>query len=1390
MRQRPRFRNFDLRLEAAEPDGCAISVSSSPAGETARPARAPRPPQDPSLLTLFSNEPRCDEGCLRRAGQLLADFLLSPGAVRDLYQRSLGMAQSEGFSLRLRLNILPPELSALPWECAYDESAHEYFALNPRFSLVRYHSLMLPADSVTSLTPIPILMVVASPSGLAPIAAAEEVANLTGAVAELCQQGKAVLDVLFSGPDRERQAIKMRIVQHEAVNLLEGGACLDDLSRALKRGYRVLHFVGHGAFSSGVGGLLALAGAQGQAEYVDATRLARAVREQMVAAVVLNVCESATDDTVRSFMGLAPNLIQAGIPAVIAMQHSISDAGALCFSRQVYRALAAGDPLDAAVTDARKTMSAAPEVRLGEWAIPVLFMRAEHGLLWEVDPQRRVVVERMDALGRMAADTAAHDRTAAGRLLAQGVGRYAERLRQLADSRGAYGSAQPYKGLLAYQLGDAHLFFGRERAISELLDRLQRGPLTILHAESGAGKTSLLQAGITPRLIADGHLPIHLRPYNSNPALALKRALLPELRDAPDLAAMSLREFLLRVTGLLEPEAQLYVLLDQFEEFFTELERDERTAFVAELVDCVADPLLNVRWLLALRSEAFSNLANFEPGIRNPFENNWRLERLTRAEAEAVVAQPAARFGVTYEPDLMRLLLDDLDKDGVAPPQAQLVCQALYAERPPGAAVITRSLYDSLGGARGILQGHLERVLRRDLPPEQRVAAQLMLEALVSSDVRRVLRTRDELAAELSLRHVPPETADAVLERLLESRLLRIQESGSAGEKVAYELAHDYLATQIEVSPEGRGRKAAQELLVRELLSFKLHGTRLHPRALEVIGAHVDSLVIDRAAAELLVRSAFETGFGLDQWLARVPADLACQVLLEGLMDTDSELRVRAAQHLQADCDDEIVSALADRFIQDDVAEVREAAITALAARAPGRARALALAGLRHDDPGRRAEAAACLQLFPDHETVQALFAVVAQDEDKHAWTTALRVLSARATRPFLDDWRPLRRASAARQVAVYNLLTEWRTPRPLAYHLHTLPALAQQYLKSKWRENWPSFIGAGLALAVMAYFVLALWQGWPPFPARWTRVPDTPAVGFSTLDVVDGRVYAGTFDYGLARREPDGRWAFGLRAGLPTGDPARKSDPASNVHAIYDLAVAPDAPDRVFALVADAGVFVTEDAGGSWTQIGAGVVPTDTLFAAIDAHGQYVLVAESTAGLYGSDDLGQTWRRLSGEGELPDSGFRIVRFASKGEVYVGGPDGVYRGEGAFPFTWQKLIGVPSAFFLAVGSDGRLFLALGVDRPAQAACYDPSNGLLTVQTYVAENITAVHSDPSLPDRFWVATTGGVHVLSCDPSTSGAPFLAQGIFDLIPVPLPDGSFTWLQASDKGLYQPPR
>lgn len=445
--------------------------------------------------------------------------------------------------------------------------------------------------------------------------------------------------------------------------------------------------------------------------------------------------------------------------------------------------------------------------------------------------------------------------------LARGVSVYAERLRTNAtktDDRGG-----PYKGLLEYRLSDTEIFFGRERAIGEVLLHLDRNPLTVLHSESGTGKTSLLQAGVSARLIVNGHLPIYCRPYDVSPAQAIKQALLPNLSQTPGLSSASLRDFLWQVCNVLGANTTLYILLDQFEEFFLHLDETQRAAFVRELAECLNDAGLNVRWLLALRSEFFGQLANFRPRISSPFENDYRLNRLTRDEAEAVIAKPADRYGVSFAAGLIDTLLDDLGKTDITPPQIQLVCSALYGELGD-AKTITRELYEREGGAAGILRGHLERVLNR-VPATQRPAARRLLEALISSEPRRIIRTRADLVAELKKLSVAPEVFDAVLDQLIQSRLIRVEgESADAGE-VSYELAHDYLLDEIKLDPAVQARKAAQELLDREVQSYQRYGTLLSDDKLAILQPRRGELVVSDASRALLDKSerAFRRRRGL-----------------------------------------------------------------------------------------------------------------------------------------------------------------------------------------------------------------------------------------------------------------------------------------------------------------------------------------------------------------------------------------------------------------------------------------------------------------------------------------------------------------------------------------------
>jgi hypothetical protein len=385
MADRPVFNNFDLHIGMASDHAYPLSVLYSPAGETAEPVPVAMAYNDQTMTNWLTRLSRLavDRDGLVALGRRLASYLLPAGQVRDLYQRSLGLTEAKQLNLRIRLRISPPELAALPWEFAYDDSVADFFVLNPRTVLVRYHSEPVSPLPVTSHVPVPLLVLVSNPSGSQPIAAIQETCSLLEALDQFLRTGRVTVDILCSVTAEDRQKIAEFVTDLPGVRLLAGMADVDNLRATLHRGYRVLHYIGHGGFDAVVGGALLLVSSDGTKVLVGAQALVRELRGSTVAVLVLNACQSATEDTAPALMGLAPNLIRAGIPAVVAMQYSIPDASAVHFSRSLYGALADGWPLDAAVTEGRKAISAHTAEDSMEWGIPVLFMRSPDGVIWQ-----------------------------------------------------------------------------------------------------------------------------------------------------------------------------------------------------------------------------------------------------------------------------------------------------------------------------------------------------------------------------------------------------------------------------------------------------------------------------------------------------------------------------------------------------------------------------------------------------------------------------------------------------------------------------------------------------------------------------------------------------------------------------------------------------------------------------------------------------------------------------------------------------------------------------------------------------------------------------------------------------------------------------------------------
>ena len=345
-----------------------VRVISSPDGEMKPEEALPVEYDDKQLQAdLARLEGRkLDREGLIGLGRVLALLLLPPkkegqlAGVRELFGDSLKrVGLDRGLRLRLRL---PPLLAALPWEYMYvdragiGEGMNGFLALDPRLSLVRHEPLPVPPQPALISGDIKVVVALASPEGLPPLDVKQEKEDL----------GKAL-----SG----QEGIKPVFLEE---------ATLDEVQSAIP-GAGVFHFAGHGDFTremnqtpgtyTGVGSLAL------EDQRVDAEKMGINLRGNGVRLAVLGGCETGRREGVSVWGGIAPALVKAEVPAVVANQFSIQDKCAIAFSRQFYRALAGGLPIERAVSAGRiAAYNEDPEGR--DWGVPVLYLRAADSRLF------------------------------------------------------------------------------------------------------------------------------------------------------------------------------------------------------------------------------------------------------------------------------------------------------------------------------------------------------------------------------------------------------------------------------------------------------------------------------------------------------------------------------------------------------------------------------------------------------------------------------------------------------------------------------------------------------------------------------------------------------------------------------------------------------------------------------------------------------------------------------------------------------------------------------------------------------------------------------------------------------------------------------------------------
>lgn len=209
-----------------------------------------------------------EEQIVERFGQMLFEALVGP-SVRRLYDTSIGWASQQGKGVRVRLNILAPELATLPWEFLYDPAQREYLCFLPYLALVRYVEIERTPRPLQVKLPLRILAMMAEPVNQPQLDAAAERQRLEQALAPLAQMGLVELDWIT-------------------------GQTADDLhQKLLQREWHIFHFIGHGAFDPRhQEGVLALVDKQGQMDLRSATNLGRVLAQNRTLRLVVPCARS------------------------------------------------------------------------------------------------------------------------------------------------------------------------------------------------------------------------------------------------------------------------------------------------------------------------------------------------------------------------------------------------------------------------------------------------------------------------------------------------------------------------------------------------------------------------------------------------------------------------------------------------------------------------------------------------------------------------------------------------------------------------------------------------------------------------------------------------------------------------------------------------------------------------------------------------------------------------------------------------------------------------------------------------------------------------------------------------------------------------------------------
>ena len=356
----------------------------------------------------------------------------------------------------------------------------------------------------------------------------------------------------------------------------------------------------------------------------------------------------------------------------------------------------------------------------------------------------------------------------------------------------------PYQGLKPFDRDTAKFFFGRDRIVRQLLEKLEQSSFVPVIGASGSGKSSIVRAGLIPELEKSGWHILNIIQPGVEPIAKLKAILEQFFRDQGQLSVFTSLHSRMKTEGLrpfvehFPGYSKVLLVIDQFEEVFTICASEQERSRFIECLTQMAEPPSRLSIVTTMRADFLEPCLSYRSLAQ--LIQDWKILALPmdEQELESVIVEPAKRQGYQLSEGLLDLILEDVRQEKNCLPLLQFALTELWEHRDQRNHTLTLAYYRQMGKVLGALDLYANQMYERLDESEKEWVKRICLKLARTGRDEKDTRQRQpkQLLLELASSEQEQAIVGKALNNLIDRRLLVVEQEN---EEIWVDLAHEAL---------------------------------------------------------------------------------------------------------------------------------------------------------------------------------------------------------------------------------------------------------------------------------------------------------------------------------------------------------------------------------------------------------------------------------------------------------------------------------------------------------------------------------------------------------------------------------------------------------------------